>query len=427
LKFEGALDVCRDDLVAGWAWDSEDGDRRVAIDLIVDDAPLTRLAADRYRSDLEDAGRGDGRYGFRYTPPAPLGLGRRKVHAMVAGTDFCLPRSQPTETLDRRERLTRFISRDQRGIEVGPYFRPLAPKRLGYQCTVMDVFDAETLRLQALADSNIPRAAIADIEEVDIIGSAIEIAERVGEKLPPGSFDYVITSHNFEHLPDPIHFLQGCEKVLRPGGILSMAVPDRRTCFDYFRPYSTLADLLDAYFAHRVRPTPAQVFCQNALHSRYTIDGRQLVGFSLADDPANVVPVQTLSEAFAAWKQYELCPDEVYRDVHCWAFTPASLELLLTDLRFLGLIRLACLEISDTVDNEFYVHLVNRGEDQDIPSDSAEFYERRRQLLHKVNDEAGCNSIRSFAQRRQFDSEREELLRRIAELENRGAQKGPSS
>jgi SAM-dependent methyltransferase len=422
LKFEGALDVCRDDLVAGWAWDSDDGDTRVAIDLIVDDAPLTRLAADRYRSDLQDAGKGDGRYGFEYTPPAPLGLGGRAVRAMVVGTDFCLPRSKPPEKIDRRERVARFISRQQRGIEVGPYFRPLAPKRLGYQCTVMDVFDAEILRQQALADPNIPRAAIADIEEVDIIGSAIEIAERIGEKLPLGSFDYVITSHNFEHVPDPVHFLQGCEKVLRPGGILSMAVPDRRAGFDYFRPHSTLAEFLEAYFARRVRPTPAQVFCQDSLHSRYTIDGRQLVGFSLADDPANVVPLQTLKEAFAAWRQFEHCPDEVYRDVHCWAFTPASLELLLTDLRFLGLIRLTCLEISDTIDNEFYVHLVNRGEDQDTASGSDEFYEHRQWLLHKVNDEAALNSIRNFAQSRQFDTEREELRRRIAELENRSAQ-----
>ena len=78
----------------------------------------------------------------------------------------------------------------------------------------------------------------------------------------------MISSHNFEHSPNPIRFLQGCGKVLKPGGVLSMALPDKRACFDYFRPHTTLGQWLEAFFAERERPTPAQVFDQDSLHSR---------------------------------------------------------------------------------------------------------------------------------------------------------------
>src|ERR1700730_11534889 len=135
--------------------------------------------------------------------------------------------------MDRRERITRFITPQQKGIEIGPYFAPLAPKRLGYNCLAIDVFDGATLRRHAADDQQIPDELIANIEEVDLLGSSSAVAELVAAQHQLGTFDYIISSHNFEHLPDPVRFLQGCGKVLRPGGILSMAIPDRRTCFDY--------------------------------------------------------------------------------------------------------------------------------------------------------------------------------------------------
>lgn len=38
-----------------------------------------------------------------------------------------------------------------------------------------------------------------------------------------------------------------------------MAIPDRRACFDFFRPFSSLAAWLEAYFENRTRPTNAQI------------------------------------------------------------------------------------------------------------------------------------------------------------------------
>jgi hypothetical protein len=70
--------------------------------------------------------------------------------------------------MDRRSRITRFITPRQKRIEIGPYFAPLAPKRLGYKCLVVDVFDASTLRQRATDDPYTPNELIANIEEVDL-------------------------------------------------------------------------------------------------------------------------------------------------------------------------------------------------------------------------------------------------------------------
>ncbi len=305
--------------------------------------------------------------------------------------------------MDRRERITRFITPQQKGIEIGPYFTPLAPKRAGYNCLAVDVFDAATLRRRAAEDPEIPDEMVPNIEEVDLLGSSSAIAELLAEKYQLGTFDYIISSHNFEHLPDPVRFLQGCNKVLRTGGILSMAVPDRRTCFDYFRPHSTLAEMLDAYFARRECPTLAQWFEQKSLQCRYGAQG--ITSFPLDADPSEIVGYESLVDALSEWQELVSRPSSEYRDAHCWTFTPASFELILRDLDFLNLIAWEVIDVSETSGNEFYVNLWNRGEvAREVTS--GEFYRQRRELLHRMIDEMGENSVRSYQLR--------QLLERVA-------------
>lgn len=300
--------------------------------------------------------------------------------------------------MNRQEWLTRVITKQQRGIEIGPYTSPLVPKRLGYNVVIIDVLDAAGLRARATADAWIDQATLDQIEEVDLVGSCTSIAELVEQKYGLASFDYIISSHNLEHMPDPIRFLQACQKVLRPGGVVSLAVPDRRACFDYFRPHNTLADWLEAYFARRERPTTAQIFRQFSLHSHYMDNGKQLGSFELARDPAPVEPLQMLSEAFKTYQAAEASPDQNYHDVHCWAFTPSSLELMLRELNFLGLTTLQLQEVTGTYGCEFFLRLRN-SETLSPPSPQV-FYERRRELLHRINDEAAANSRLAFKERR---------------------------
>ena len=290
--------------------------------------------------------------------------------------------------MNRRDILLEHITREQRGIEIGPYHSPIAPKREGYRCLSLDVFDAATLRQKAAADPLIPRSSVAAIEDVDLEGSSTEIAELVLAANPPGSFDYVISSHNLEHMPDPVRFLAGCGSVLRPGGLLVLAVPDRRACFDYFRPFSTLAELLAAHAEQRTRPTPAQTFAQASVFCRSVSGSVESYAWPVGTDPATIQPVETLEESYAAWRDQIARSDTEYRDTHCWTFTPASFELVVRDLRFLGLIDLEIDEVTGTFGHEFFVRMTNRGPLRPTPELRAAHYAERALLLRRTIAEA---------------------------------------
>jgi SAM-dependent methyltransferase len=209
------------------------------------------------------------------------------------------------------------------------------------------------------------------------------VRERFGYE----KFDYVISSHNFEHLPDPIRFLQACENVLKPGAILSMAIRDRRYCFDFYRPLTELSEWLEAFGERRTRPTPRQVFRHGAFTSTLNDQiawGPQSVGIP--------TPSEQLEAAFADWQTLTKANRAgEYRDAHCSAFTPASFELLLADLKYLSLTRFDVLEISRPNGCEFYVHLRNPS-GSEYRMDRSDFYRNRAEIMKRVAIES-TNSI----------------------------------
>lgn len=286
---------------------------------------------------------------------------------------------------DRLDEIRAYIGPGARGLEIGPWFNPICPKRDGYHTLVLDVFDQAELISRAQADPGINDTMIECIEVVDIVGSVAEMDELLASRNLSGALDYVVSSHNFEHVPDPIRFLRACEGVLSDQGVVSMAIPDRRTCFDHFRPHSTTGEVLEAFWDRRLKPTPAQIFSHIAFHAVNHIDDVERIGWGLGNSPAKVTLRDTIQNAYEMAERHRLNADEPYFDAHCWTFSPSSFEAIILDLNAIGLINLSLRDIVSHGGHEFFVHL--QKSENLIDPNSEEFRQRRSELLRKIVDE----------------------------------------
>lgn len=289
----------------------------------------------------------------------------------------------------RSEKILRYIDATGLGVEVAPFADPLLPKRAGYRVKTLDVLDRAALREKVLADPFIPNEAADRIEDIDFVGSATEIGALLEREGLLGALDFVVSSHNFEHLANPIKFLRGVAAGLKTGGVLAMVVPDGRASFDHFRAPTRLADWLEAWREDRVRPSPAQIFDCEALTAHYYKDegGEPALGCNMARDvPHGFEPVRELERAWADWTSGAWGPQTPYHDAHCSVFFGPSLELMLRDLRQLGLIDLEVVDVTPTEGLEFCVAL--RKTSGEKPSADV-FYARRKALLVAINRSMG--------------------------------------
>ena len=81
----GFVDECTRSLIYGWVWYPAHPDRRVAVEILVDNVPTAQVTAKDYRQDLQDCGIGDGRYGFHYAPSSPIDTEQREISVLADG------------------------------------------------------------------------------------------------------------------------------------------------------------------------------------------------------------------------------------------------------------------------------------------------------------------------------------------------------
>ena len=244
----------------------------------------------------------------------------------------------------REENILRFIDKKGLGLEIGPSFNPIAPKKKGYNVHILDCVSAEELRNKYQGHD----VSIDNIEEVDFIWQGEDLPKLIGKTC---CYDWVIASHVIEHVPDFVSFLQQCEVLLKPDCFLFLAVPDKRYCFDYFSETTSTGQVLDAFAEKRMRPAPGQIFDHVANFSKRKGKTTWLSdGQGGADELMN-----SMSQAEALWERS--VSSKEYIDVHCWRFTPASFRLIISDLLYLGLTSMEIKEEFDTKNCEFFVVL----------------------------------------------------------------------
>jgi len=153
-----------------------------------------------------------------------------------------------------------------------------------------------------------------------------------------------------------------CAGILRPGGVLSLAVPDRRYCFDRFRERTSLGRVIDVLQANRV------------VHSEGSVVESHLnavaKGGSISWDATKVGAFRPVHTPEEGRKRAAMAAGGEYVDVHNWVFTPNHLRLLLVDLQALGFIGLRELAYHETVGSEFYIALSRDGQGPGLPRDA---------------------------------------------------------
>lgn len=76
---------------------------------------------------------------------------------------------------------------------------------------------------------------------------------------PTASLDYLCASHVIEHLPNPTYGMLEWHRVLRPGGLLYLVIPDKRFTFDVARATTSAEHLITEFRAGVTEPTPDHV------------------------------------------------------------------------------------------------------------------------------------------------------------------------
>lgn len=244
----------------------------------------------------------------------------------------------------REDKVLHLLDKKKIGLEIGPSHNPIVPKKKGFNVHILDHLSAAELRKKYQGhDVNLD-----NIEEVDYVWRGENLPDLIGKT---NCYDWIIASHVIEHLPDLISWLQQCEALLKPHGILSLVIPDKRYCFDYFSSISSTGNVLDAYSEKRVRPSPGQIFDHfaNAAKRRGNItwSSDKLGG---ADEF-----IHPFQQAQALWDRSVSTTE--YIDTHCWRFTPNSFHLMLSDLQMIGLTGFGIAKEFDTEGCEFFVAL----------------------------------------------------------------------
>ena len=232
------------------------------------------------------------------------------------------------------------------GIEIGPLVNPMVRK---HESNVHYVDRATTEELKQWYSKD-PSLNVDEIMDISYVWGEQSLAQATGGE---EQFDYCIASHVIEHIPDLITWLNEISSVLKLGGVACFAVPDRHYTFDYLRPETTLADLIDAHIRKLRKPSTRHIYDHFANFAEVDV----MAAWSKDFDPSSLQRKNTKPRI------YDVCKDALkndkYVDSHCSVFTHDSFFELLQGISELGLLDFKVKKVFPTKRGmfEFFVQL----------------------------------------------------------------------
>jgi SAM-dependent methyltransferase len=239
-----------------------------------------------------------------------------------------------------RNDFTALIPNSAHVLEIGPFCNPLLR---GPRVSYFDVLSQDELIARArLIGLGLDPAGVPHIDYVSPTGDLSTVNRR---------FDVVASSHCLEHQPDLVGHLQDVGRLLLSGGAYFLLVPDKRYCFDYFIPLSSLAEIVVAQHERRKVHT-----LRSLIEHRALITHNDSLRHWQGDHGVMFENVEWRLQA--ALREFDDAKGG-HIDVHAWYFTPESASAILAALQDLRLSPLALHRIYATRygANEFWMIL----------------------------------------------------------------------
>lgn len=253
------------------------------------------------------------------------------------------------DLVNRLDIIRKDVNLQGKGLEIGPSFSPICPKAAGFDIEVLDVADQSGLIAKYKDDKNVG-SRINNIELVDYVWKGGTYVQLIGSA---ECYDYIIASHVIEHQVDLLAWLQDLEALLKDDGIITLAVPDSRFEFDFFRQPTHIGEVLDTHEHPGIVHSYGR-YVESLLHSEMFMETTSFpLAYRTATARLSRQNEAGFRSALNSWSETE------FRDIHSWVFTPASFALLCYELQILGLVHLSIssLTVLDVPCAEFYVQL----------------------------------------------------------------------
>jgi|SRR5579864_2611040 len=298
--YDGHLDGMNGDVIYGWALNVSQPSQEVTVNFYQDGMAIGEAIAREFREDLRQAkiGLGHGGYGFTFpVPPKIRALRNYTLRAYAGGkTELAGSPLEVNETPElpfrkRGDHVRDFLAQQYlcgSGIEIGALNLPC---KVPEGTAVMYVDSRTTEELikyygQAMHGQTLVKVAlVTDAHRLDGIES--------------GSQDFAIANQVLEHLENPLLAIENMFRVVKPGGVVFLSLPDKRHTFDVRRPVTSFDHILEDY-----RQGPEK---SREAHYREWVDLVENVRAAEFAERLNfLMKVQHYPIHFHVWTQFEM-------------------------------------------------------------------------------------------------------------------------
>lgn len=254
---------------------------------------------------------------------------------------FAVEQGHSTCFYDRRENLRPALQKaidekNLKALEISPWFGPFLR---GENVKYFGTSDYDGLKKQAiemkLPIENIPR----EMHFISPTGDLNVINE---------TFDIVFSSHVIEHTPDLIKHLNDVDKLLNSGGLYILAIPDKQYCFDYYKPETTIIDVMDAFFTKRTNALLIDRLFEVLSTNNNPVS--HWLGLHGKDKTNTEIPKVTREQLLFRFETYKKFSEAgQYIDVHHWRLIPDTFRKIIIQLNEMKFVNLSLYRLCHTI------------------------------------------------------------------------------